>query len=109
MLETQADIDQYLEELGDVLTFTGFTIYAIPGIEVSYLTRGEDSVYGTEVQEFCFKTSTKSCKDNNIIADKTFTHTDGLYVYSFKILENPITNHAGWSTLKTSFISKSSV
>jgi hypothetical protein len=109
MLETQEDIDQYLEELGDVLTFSGYTLYGFPGVEVSFLTRGEDAVYGTEVQEFSFQTSTKACKDNSVAVGNTFTYTDGLYTYTFKVLESPISDLTGWSRLKTSFVSKSSV
>lgn len=83
MQETEEQRQIALQTAGKPLTFTGFTIYGIPGFSVSLLYNGERSVYGTDKQDFTFTFSALDIKAHSIARGTTFTMEDTASEYTF--------------------------
>ena len=104
-METYAEIQQLLELDGEVLTFASGTLLACKGISTSLL-RQEPSFSEVEQQEFNFYASTQDLLNFIIDDETTFTTTDGLYIYSFLVLRNPIHYTDGWSRIPATLTGK---
>ena len=106
MICFEEPIDRVLNLTGTLLTFADFEIYGLAGFNTSVLYKGELSLYEVEKQNFTFQVATADCSLSNIIRDITFTITDGIYVYTFKLDRDPISDLTGWSKLNVNFVGK---
>ena len=100
------DILGTLDLVGISLEFNSGTIKGIPGFNLSILVKGEVSPYEVEKQNFTFQVATIDCVNFDIVLDSTFTMTDSVYLYTFKVDSNPISDLTGWSRLLVNYISK---
>jgi len=101
-------IQQALTKHGEDLVFTGFTIKAFPGFNVSVLYKQEVSVYEVEKQNFVFQTASLYCKNNFIVKDTEFyfIEVQSNIRFNFKLDRNPVDDLTGWSILYCNLISK---
>jgi hypothetical protein len=104
-METYEEIQDTLLVDGDTLSFVFGDILAIKGSDTTLLHQ-EPSLSIVEQQEFNYYLSTKDCLDNSITTDTEFTITDGIYIYSFIVLRNPVQFTDGWSRLPVMLIGK---
>jgi hypothetical protein len=100
------DILGVLDIVGISLEFDSGTIKGIPGFNLSILVKGEVSPYEVEKQNFTFQVATLYCVNFDIIVDSKFTMTDLVYIYTFKVDTNPVSDLTGWSRLLVNYISK---
>jgi len=108
MIESEEEIQEILTLEGRDITFTAFSIKAIFGTSTTLL-RQEPSFSEVEQLEFNFYVSTLDCVNNTIVGKDTFTMSDSIYIYSFKVLRNPIPYMDGWSRISAGFTGKVSV
>lgn len=87
MHETEEQRQLALQTAGRLLTFTGFTVYGIPGFSTSLLYNGERSVYGTDKQDFTFTISALDATTNAIVRGTAFTMEDSASEYSFTVTD----------------------
>ena len=106
--ESTEFIRSIVEKTGTELTFTDFSIYAIPGFDLQVLYKGEESVYEVTRQNFSFQTASSYIAENSIVEGLEFTMTDEIYIYTFTVLGfHP--DLTGWGMLQTAFHSKTTV
>jgi hypothetical protein len=106
MLVAQELIDTVLNIDGTDLVADTYTIKAILGFSTVNLIDNNNVIIGSESQIFNFYTATKYCIDHNIKEGDLFTTSDNLYIYSFKVANNPIPQLDGLSRIPASYISK---
>lgn len=87
MHETEAQRQIALQTAGYLLTFTGFTVYGIPGFSMSLLYNGERSVYGTDKQDFTFTLSALDVQTNSIARGSSFSMVDSASTYTFLVTD----------------------
>ncbi|MCK9622617.1 MAG: hypothetical protein M0R47_19035 [Methylobacter sp.] len=100
------DIDFIMDMTGADLTFSDFTIKGLANYMPETLYNGD---YKVEKQDFRFLISSKACKENGITPGLTFTHSDGIYLFTFKITNQPIFDLTGYVELLASYVSKEEV
>lgn len=102
-------ISEILDLIGETLTFTDFTILGIPGFDSLRMIGGEHSPYSVHRQEFSFQIATADAQGYVLDKDTTFTCSDDIYIYTFKIDRPPISDLTGWSQLFVNFVSKAAI
>ena len=101
-------IEQLLNKTGINLTFGTEIIKGIPGFDFVEL-KGEPSYYDVEKQDISFMVSTSNVVALVLVDDDSFTFTDKYYLYTCKIVGNPIADLTGLSLLHINIITKTNV
>ena len=91
-------IDKALVLAGTDMTFCTFTIKGIVGFNLSMLYKGEQSLYGTEVQNFSVQCSTADIVANQVKKGDVFTMQDRAKEYKFKV-SRPVDDLTGWTEI----------
>ena len=104
-METYAEIQEILRELGEELTFPSFTIYAINELDRGFMDM-QEGYSQVETIERQFIVSSKDCVTHAIAVGNTFTATDDVYNYSYKVQRPHIPYGDGWSRLPIDLVSK---
>lgn len=105
MIESAIERKAALDAFGHDLEFDNGTIKGIAEIELSILA-GEHSVYAVERQSFQFQCDLQDIVDNDLQDQNTFTTTDGVYQYMFKVNRPPNTDLLGWCTLYCDYLTR---
>jgi hypothetical protein len=107
MLDDQTLIDTVLAITGRDLEFASYVIKADSGFStVNIVDNMNNTILGAEYQSFNFYTSAKNCIDNVIVEGDLFSITDSIYVYNFKIANDPIMQTDGWARFPAAYIDK---
>lgn len=109
IVETEELRQEMLQLAGELLEFPSFSVYGYPGFSNTKMYDGETSLYHINATEYLFKVTSKDVETNGISSGDTFTYTDGVYLYSFKLNSAPIPDLTGFSTLNVTFKGKTSV
>jgi hypothetical protein len=104
-METYAEIQEVLVELGEVLTFPTFTIYGINELDRGFLDM-QEGYSQVEHIEYQIIVSSKDCATHAVVVGNTFTTTDTVYTYNFKVQRPHIPYGDGWSRLPINLVSK---
>ena len=99
-------IAEVLEKINVLLTFSTYTIYGLPGFELTILYKGEQSLYEVLKQEFEFRVASTDVVANTIITGDTFSIEDTAYKHTFKVGRTPTPDLTGWTVLHVDYISK---
>lgn len=105
MKETYAEIQETLEELGEVLTLSAGTLYGILEIERTFL-EGQSSFSSVEAIEFNYIVSTQDYATLLITTGTTFTNTDGIFTYTFEVAREAAHTSDGWSRMACNLTGK---
>jgi len=98
-VETSKQKQKALRIAGEELIFTGGTLRGFPGFSRSKLYNGQDSVYGTDVQEFEFQIDVDDMRRLTVGVDTTFTYLAASEVYTFRVLDM-LPDAVGWVILR---------
>lgn len=109
MNESPAMMERALTLAGTVMSFDGFEIKGIVGFNLSMLYKGEQTLYGTETQNFSFQTTTTNVVNFDLAEDNLFTVTESGKTYRFKISRTPVDDITGWSEIHCDHIGEVSV
>lgn len=104
LLETYTQVQEFLTNFGETLTFPTFTMLAIPGFHTTLLQDVSRFTPVSEQQNFNFMVSGKDYRDNSVTVDMTFTLTDDVNVYTFNILQEGIPQADGWYRIGSNLI-----
>jgi len=104
-METYDEIKATIAEDGKILTFDNGLLDAIMGTSTSLL-RQEPSFAEVEQTEINFYASTKDCIDLEVAAQQLCTMDDDVYIYTLKILRNPIPFMDSWSRIPACYVSR---
>lgn len=96
--EIEVDRQALLTSIGDLLTFTGFTLYGIPESDKVYIERA-NGISQTASKEYFYLLSTKDCVDHTITTGTIFTMIDEVLKYTYKVAKPHDPTGDGWSRL----------
>jgi len=107
-METYEDIQFMLSDIGQLLTFTAFTMYGIPEIDRTFYEM-EQSFSQVEPLDWAFIVSTQDCNTHSIVIGNTFTITDGTYTFTFTVSRPHQPYGDGWSRLPVNLTARANV
>ncbi len=90
---------EMLQLAGEELVFNDFTILGYPGFSTTRLYDGEASMYHVDKMEFNFHVTTADAATNGVVKGNSFTFSDGVYDFSFKLEADPLPDLTGFSKL----------
>jgi len=106
MIETYEDIQATLTVLGEPLVFEAGTIKGIADFTSVFTDVARQSNVQIETLEFEFLISTKEASVLEIVPQTTFTTTDNVYNYTYRVARDMLVFGTGWSKLPANRVTR---